>query len=67
MKSDIGKQRDIQIDRKIPTDRQTDSLTDRKTRPDTRPKPVADVWAGAIMRVFILNVIVFNSSVTTRA
>ena len=25
-----------------------------KTRPDTRPIPVADVWAGAEMRVFTL-------------
>ena len=37
-----------------------------RTRPDTRPKLVADGWAGAIMRVSTLNVIVFNSSVTTR-
>ena len=33
-----------------------------KTRPDTRPIPVADGWAGAEMRVFLL----FNSSVTDR-
>ena len=26
----------------------------RKTRPDTRPIPVADRWAGAEMRVFTL-------------
>ena len=26
----------------------------RKTRPDTRPIPVADGWAGAEMRVFTL-------------
>ena len=32
----------------------------RETRPDTRPIPVADGWAGAEMRVFPL----FNSSVT---
>ena len=25
-----------------------------ETRPDTRPKPVADGWAGARMRVFTL-------------
>ena len=31
-----------------------------KTRPDTRPIPVADGWAGAEMRVFPL----FDSSVT---
>ena len=30
------------------------------TRPDTRPIPVADGWAGAEMRVFPL----FDSSVT---
>ena len=30
----------------------------KKTRPDTRPIPVADGWAGAKMRVFPL----FNSS-----
>ena len=30
------------------------------TRPDTRPIPVADGWAGAEMRVYPL----FNSSVT---
>ena len=33
-----------------------------KTRPDTRPIPVADGWAGAEMRVFPL----FDSSVTDR-
>ena len=27
---------------------------DNKTRPDTRPIPVADGWAGAEMRVFTL-------------
>ena len=37
------------------------------TGPNTRPKPVADRWAGARMRIFTLNVIVFNSSMTTRA
>ena len=26
----------------------------RKTRPDTRPIPVADEWAGAELRVFTL-------------
>ena len=33
-----------------------------KTRPDTRPIPVADGWAGEEMRVFPL----FDSSVTDR-
>ena len=32
----------------------------RKTRPDTRPIPVADGWAGAEMRVFTLS----NSIIT---
>ena len=32
----------------------------KETRPDTRPIPVADGWAGAEMRVFPL----FDSSVT---
>ena len=32
----------------------------RKTRPDTRPIPVADGWAGAEMRVFTL-----SNSITT--
>ena len=27
----------------------------RKTRPDTLPIPVADGWAGAEMRIFILS------------
>ena len=34
----------------------------KKTRPDTRPIPVADGWAGAEMRVFPL----FDSSVMDR-
>ena len=34
----------------------------KETRPDTRPIPVADGWAGAEMRVFPL----FDSSVTDR-
>ena len=34
----------------------------RKTRPGTRPIPVADGWAGAEMRVFLL----FDLSVTDR-
>ena len=33
-----------------------------KTRPDTRPIPVADGWAGAEMRVFTLS----NSIITDR-
>ena len=38
-----------------------DNITSNpKTRPDTRPVPVADGWAGAEMRVFPL----FDSSVT---
>ena len=36
------------------------NMTHHKTRPDTRPIPVADGWAGAEMRVFPL----FDSSVT---
>ena len=38
----------------------TKSTTRFTTRPDTRPIPVADGWAGAEMRVFPL----FDSSVT---
>ena len=34
----------------------------RKTRPDTRPIPVADGWAGAEMRVFTFS----NSIITDR-
>ena len=38
----------------------TVQVFDQLTRPDTRPMPVADGWAGAEMRVFPL----FESSVT---
>ena len=45
--------------------RKVDSVTINQiikigTRPDTRPKPVADGWAGAEMRVFTLS----NSIIT---
>ena len=40
----------------------TMAITFHQTRPDTRPIPVADGWAGAEMRVFPL----FDSSVTDR-
>ena len=48
-------------DQKTKKDRKIESKTERnRTRPDTRPIPVADGWAGAEMRVFPL----FDSSVT---
>ena len=42
--------------------RSSAKITQNSTRPDTRPIPVADGWAGAEMRVFPL----FDSRVTDR-
>ena len=36
-------------------EREKETGKDNKTRPDTRPIPVADGWAGAEMRVFTLS------------
>ena len=38
----------------------TMAITFHQTRPDTRPIPVADGWAGAEMRVFTI-----SNSITT--